>query len=123
MIVLNSLVCLLMLMFALLQYNDPDPWLWATIYAIPALWAGLTAVSPTLTRRKSARRLLGLCIALALVGVGLYWPDVPGFWEPAIWWHGDLAMTTSQAELAREGMGMMIALVALVITYLSQPRR
>ena len=123
MIILNSLVCLLMLMFALFQYNDPDPELWITIYAVPALWAGLTAAVPTFTRRKGARLLLGLCIALALVGVGFYWPDVPGFWKPAIWWHGDLAMTTSQAELAREGMGMMITLVALVITYLSHSRR
>jgi hypothetical protein len=32
-------------------------------------------------------------------------------------------MTTSQAELAREGMGMMITLVALVIIYLSHPKR
>jgi hypothetical protein len=123
MIILNSLVCLLMLMFALFQYNDPDPWLWATIYAVPALWAGLTAAVPALTRRKGARLLLGLCIALSLVGVGFYWPDVPGFWKPTIWWHGDLAMTTSQAELAREAMGMMIALAALVITYLSHRRR
>lgn len=123
MIVLNSLICLLMLMFALFQYNDPDPWLWATIYAVPAFWAGLSAAVPTLARRKEARLLLGLCIAVALVGVGFYWPDVSGFWKPTVWWHGDLAMTTSQAELAREGMGMMVTLVALVITYLSRPKR
>ena len=78
---------------------------------------------PNLTRRKGARRLLGLCIALTLVGVGFYWPVVPGFWKPAIWWHGDLAMTTSQVELAREGMGMIIALVALVIVYFSHSKR
>ena len=123
MIILNSLICLLMLMCALLQYNDPDPWLWVSIYLVPGLWAGLAAAMPNLTGRKGARRLLGLCIALALVGVGFYWPDVPGFWKPAIWWHGDLAMTTSQIELAREGMGMIIALVALVIVYFSHSKR
>ena len=123
MIILNSLICLLMLMFAVLQYNDPDPWLWVSIYLVPGLWAGLAAAMPNLTRRKGARRLLGLCIALTLVGVGFYWPDVPGFWKPAIWWHGDLAMTTSQVELAREGMGMIIALVALVIVYFSHSKR
>ena len=123
MIILNSLICLLMLMCALLQYNDPDPWLWVSIYLVPGLWAGLAAAMPNLTRRKGARRLLGLCIALTLVGVGFYWPDVPGFWKPAIWWHGDLAMTTSQIELAREGLGMIIALVALVIVYFSHSKR
>ena len=123
MIILNSLICQLMLMCAVLQYNDPDPWLWVSIYLVPGLWAGLAAAMPNLTRRKGARRLLGLFIALTLVGVGFYWPDVPGFWKPAIWWHGDLAMTTSQIELAREGMGMIIALVALVIVYFSHSKR
>ena len=123
MIILNSLICLLMLMFAVLQYNAPDPWLWVSIYLVTGLWAGLTAAMPNLTRRKGARRLLGLCIALTLVGVGFYWPEVPGFWKPAIWWHGDLAMTTSQVELAREGMGMISVLVGLVIVYLSHPKR
>ena len=123
MIILNSLICLLMLMCAVLQYNDPDPWLWVSIYLVPGLWAGLAAAMPNLTRRKGARRLLGLFIALTLVGVGFYWPEVPGFWKPAIWWHGDLAMTTYQVELAREGMGMISALVALVIVYLSHPKR
>ena len=123
MIILNSLICLLMLMCAVLQYNDPDPWLWVSIYLVPGLWAGVAAAMPNLTRRKGARRLLGLFIALTLVGVGFYWPEVPGFWKPAIWWHGDLAMTTSQIELAREGMGMIIALVALVIVYFSHSKR
>lgn len=103
----NTVLCLLMLLFAGVQYNDPDGPLWMLIYAVPALWAGLAAVRPRLVSGPLPRALLLACIALAVLGVVHYWPDTPRWWTSDVWW---------EVESAREGMGMMIvALVLLVV--------
>ena len=48
--------------------------------------------------------LLGLCLVLAILGTIFYWPQTPGFWRMEVWW---------ETEAAREGMGMMIATLAV----------
>ena len=120
---INTIFCVLMLLFAVVQWNDPDPWRWITIYAVPGIWAGLSAAWPRFTKSKIPQAILTLCVAASLVGVGLYWPHVPGFWRVEVWWQGGFGMITAEAEAAREGMGMMFAALVLAITFLARGRR
>ena len=100
----NGALCLLMLLFAGVQLNDPDGLAWLLIYAVPAIWAGLAAAVPARLARPLPQGLLLACVAAAALGVVYYWPKTPRWWASEVWW---------ETETAREGMGMMI--VALVL--------
>jgi transmembrane protein TMEM220 len=107
--IVSAVFCALMFLFAAVQYNDPDLLLWIIIYGIAALWCGIAAFRPALLTETWGRRLLNTTLVLAALGVVWYWPKTPGFWQQEIWW---------VTETAREGMGMMIAFIALLIAWL-----
>lgn len=100
----NGFLCLVMLLFAAVQYNDPDFYLWVPIYLVPAAWAGVAAWRPALLRRRRALAGLAVCLAAALVGAIVAWPAEPGWWQQDVWW---------DKELVREGMGVMIVTAVL----------
>lgn len=104
--VVYAVLCAVLLLFAAAQYNDPDPLLWAVIYGVPAVLAGLAAWQPRSVRYGVGRTVLLACTVLALFGLHHYWPQAPQFWKISIWWDD---------EEAREGLGMMIVAVSLVI--------
>lgn len=102
--ILNGVLALILILFAAVQFNDPDGPLWMLIYGFPAFWTALAAIRPTALALKPLSMLLSLTVAVALLGVVYYWPDVPGWWRTDVWW---------ETETAREGMGMMIAAASL----------
>ena len=109
----NIVLGLLMLAFAAVQYNDPDPHVWVPIYGIAGAWAFAGGFFPRKTASGAAIALLGLCV-LAYAGlVVYYWPQAPGFWRKDVWWND---------EEAREGMGAMIALAVLLVAAASALR-
>lgn len=89
----------LLLLFALAQYNDPDGPFWAVAYGVPAVWALATAAGPSLLRGRLATGLFAVCFAAAIAGVFYFWPQADEWWRQDVWWHD---------EAAREGMGLMI---------------
>ncbi len=95
-----------LLLFALVQYDDPDFIFWGPIYAIPALWAGIAALSPRAFRGTPVTVLFSLSLIGALAGVYHFWPQGDGWWRQEVWWEN---------EEVREGMGMMIVAGALLI--------
>lgn len=110
--VLSAVLMLLMILFIAVQYNDPDGAKWMAIYAIPAVWAAIaTFRRPLLSNRVTAALLL-LSIAAAMVGTVYFWPDTPDWWRQDVWW---------ETETAREGMGMMIITVVLMLLWLCRP--
>ena len=111
---LNILMGSLMLIFVAVQYNDPDGPLWMAIYAVPTIWAFLAAFRLPLLRTPMGRRLLGISIAAGIAAVVYYWPQTPNFWVKEIWW---------EDEQAREGMGAMLLLVALLVAWVSSLRQ
>jgi len=111
--VLSGLFFIIMVLFAVVQFNDPDVLHWALIYGIVAVLCGLAAFRPTLIAGVWGARILNLCLALAVIGVVWYFPKTPGFWQTEVWW---------VTETAREGMGMMIAFIALVIAWFTRRR-
>lgn len=98
----------LMLLFAGVQYNDPDGLFWGIIYLIPAVFAGLAAVRPALLGRGLGRAVLLTAIAAAAGAMVYYWPATDQFWRIDVWWH---------TETAREGMGLMVALLVLLVAF------
>ena len=105
----NMVLCVLMVLFMVVQFNDPDGLLWMAIYSIPAVWAGLAGFRINTAMNQTASVLLGLSVALMLVLTVYYYPHTEGFWHKDVWWI---------TETAREGMGMMIAtLVTLVAAW------
>ena len=109
----NGVLAALMVLFAAVQYNDPDGLLWMVVYLVPAAFAGLAAVR--LARLQSGIPFSLLTVALigALAGCYYYWPQTPEFWRLDVWW---------ETETAREGMGMMIVTVVLAVAFLTALR-
>jgi hypothetical protein len=98
----NALFCVVLLSFTIAQYDDPDAPLWFLIYGIPAAWAGLVAFHPDLL--PANRWLIAAfvaCLAVAAGGAVHLWPSLPENWI--------------QVEVEREGLGLIIVTVALLV--------
>jgi Transmembrane family 220, helix len=98
----NGIFCLVLALFALVQYNDPDAVLWFLIYAIPAAWVGTVAFRPDLlsASRPAAVAFL-VCLAAAVAGSIYMWPSLPENWI--------------HVEEEREGLGLIIVTAALIL--------
>ena len=102
----NMVLGVMMVAFAAVQYNDPDAPLWVVMYLVPAAWAFMAAFRLPSTASRDGAVLLWVSLAVYLFAVVFFWPQAPGFWRKDVWW---------QDEPAREGMGLMIAFVALLV--------
>jgi Transmembrane family 220, helix len=98
----NGLFCVVLGLFAIAQYNDPDALLWFLIYAISAAWAGVLAFRPDLlpTNRVAITAFL-VCLAAAVAGAIYMWPSLPENWI--------------DVEEEREGLGLIIVTVGLIV--------
>lgn len=106
----NGIFCIVLLLFAGVQYNDPDAVFWIPVYLVPALWAGIAAYRPRALRGRMPSLGLLACLALSVIGMIYFWPQDPGWWRQDVWW---------EREPAREGMGVMIVTLALVVASLT----
>jgi hypothetical protein len=111
--VVNIVLCLLMLLFIAVQYNDPDGLMWMAIYLVPAVWALLAAINPFAIGQGLLKTLLLLTIVASLAAMFYYWPKTSGWWKQEVWW---------EVETAREGMGMMIVSMVLLVALFSGMR-
>ena len=113
--IIKLTLAIIFLLFALLQYNDPDPVLWMVIY-------GFTAVMLLLPiKNRTMRRVLLASIIIAVVYACFYLPGVFQ-WVTS----GDLGSITESMqadklyiEETREFFGLVIAILALVYHYFS----
>ncbi len=107
----NGLFCLVLIGFAFVQYNDPDVLFWFLVYAIAAAWCGIAAVKPgLLTTSGPLRGLFALSMIGALVGTFYFWPSGTAWWTKDVIWAN---------ELVREGLGMTIATLAMMLAGLT----
>ena len=70
--VLTLIIGLIFLLFATLQYNDPDPWAWIFIYGLIALLSLLSAFG-----------IYSKWIAYIVLAISLFWMILllPGLWQ------------------------------------------
>ena len=110
-----AVLLLLMLLFAAVQWNDPDGLAWAALYAVPGSAMGIALVRPGLLATGPGRAALGVVLAGLALGTWLAWPEQAGFWRRDVWW---------EQETAREGMGMAVALLvtAAALPFALRPR-
>jgi hypothetical protein len=98
----NGLFCVVLGLFAIVQYNDPDALLWFLIYGIPAAWAGVVAFRPDLLPTNGAAiAAFVACLAAAVAGAIYMWPSLPANWI--------------DVEEEREGLGLIIATAGLIM--------
>ena len=101
-----GLLLLLMLAFIGVQWNDPDGLAWAVIYGLPAVLMLIVLLRPGLLTTSLGRIALA-CILIGLLIATIHaWPEQPAFWTREVWW---------EEETAREGMGLMIALLVSAV--------
>lgn len=101
--ILTLVISLLFILFAGVQYNDPDGWLWIPIYLIPAIIYGLLFFRKRFTRMT---KILAIIFSLSLL---IYIPDLwnwasSGF--PSL--VEEMQATKSHIEFMREFFGLMI---------------
>ena len=101
----NIVLGVMMLLFAAVQYNDPDAPLWMVLYLVPGAWALMAAFRLPSTASRDGSVLLWASLAVYLYAVVFFWPQTPGFWRKDVWWTN---------EEAREAMGLMIAFAVLL---------
>jgi hypothetical protein len=96
------------LLFAIIQYNDPDPAIWVMIYGTIAfhLWFINTAWYPSAIRP--------ILISSLCLGLFLYIPDIEAWLNdgmPNI--AEEMKASSPYIELVREGLGLVVSIVAI----------
>ena len=105
---INLTLSVLFALFAIVQYNDPDPWSWIALYGFVALISGLAAFG--IYRKWAVLAGIGVC----LVWMATLLPDFVNWIKmgmPTI--TGQMKATEPHIELTREFLGLLIALAAL----------
>jgi hypothetical protein len=107
---LNGFLCVVLALFTIVQYNDPDALLWILIYGLPTVWAGLAAYCPgALAHSQLFLSAFGLNVLAVGAGAIYMWPS-----EVSSWW---------DKEEVREGLGLIITTIALLIVAFTLWRR
>lgn len=110
--IFNLILSFLFILFAYFQYNDPDPWLWISIYLVVAGICGFAAFN-------KYNQWVTLTVFTGLV---IYWaillPDFVSWVSggmPTI--TGSMKAESKYIELVREFLGLVILISALVWQY------
>ena len=92
------------ILFAAVQYNDPDGWLWILIYL-------LTAFMCFRSLKRQGDKLSYLIIAMLFIlwGINIYPPEWEGVMLNAA------GMKTLNIELGRESLGLFICAFAMMV--------
>lgn len=106
--IVNIGLSLLFVLFAVVQYNDPDPWLWIAYYIMVAVFCGLTAF----------QKFYKIPLLIALLGtafwIGMLVPDFVAWLRdgmPSI--VGTMKAESKYIELVREFLGLFMGLAVL----------
>lgn len=107
---IHLILCLIFLLFAGWQYNDPDPILWITIYLIAAYCAFKAFKS------QSNKELLLVLIVISTAAGINSWLQMTA-WEGVI--TDTISMKTHNQELAREALGLGICALSFLVAIFS----
>lgn len=118
----NIFWCIVFILFAALQYNDPDPYVWIPIYGAAALlcWYAFR-------NKYYPKTYLGFIILLAIYAVYKVF-DKNGLIDWALRHHAENIAETMQAEKpwieeSREFFGLVIVIIIITVDYLYSKRK
>jgi hypothetical protein len=120
--IFNIIFCLLFVLSAALQYNDPDPYLWMPIYLYGAVLCWLAFKNKFYPKAY----LFGI---IAYLGYGIYlFFTKDGVWDWITKHNAEDIAATMKAETpwvedAREFFGLLILIVALLVNYIYARKR
>ncbi|MFN7115478.1 MAG: transmembrane 220 family protein [Saprospiraceae bacterium] len=110
---LNIILAILFLLFAIVQYNDPDPFVWIAIYGIVAVVCALAAF------KKYYIWLILLGLAISAVEATT---TIPGFIEWIRLGMPNIAETMKAEkpyiEYTRELLGLVLCVGTLIFQYI-----
>ncbi len=115
--ILNIIFCVLFIISAALQYNDPDPYLWMPIYLVPAWFCWQAA-------HKKFYPTAYLVVTILLLIYAVYLFVVP---DGVVSWASEhhaeniaqsMKATRPWIEQTREFFGLLIILVSILINYI-----
>ena len=120
--IFNVFFCIVFIIFATLQYNDPDPYVWIPIYMYGAILCGYAAANKFYPRAY-------------WIGIGVYavYATYKFFTENGVldWIEQHNAQNIAETmkaqkpwiEETREFFGLVILIVVLLINYFSSKRK
>ena len=117
--ILSLLIGLIFLVFALVQYNDPDPWLWILMYGAIALIAILSALG------FYSRWMVYLVLVVSMIWmVALF----PGLWkwlryEPVDALFYGMSPDKMYIEESREFLGLLMGTAGLLFIMKQNSRK
>jgi hypothetical protein len=112
----NIFFCIVFLIFAALQYNDPDPYIWIPIYLYAAILCALAV----------ANKFYPVAYWIGIIAYGIYALDEFFSKDGVLDWikkhHAENIAHTMKAETpwieeTREFFGLVILIVVLLINY------
>lgn len=107
---LNSCLCAILLLFALLQYNDPDWYYWGPVYLLAAGWSYLAAREPQRFQAwPPARYGAPVSVVLFLIGFASLASTIGSNWI--------------HVEEAREAFGYLICAATTTLAILTSRQR
>jgi len=110
--VVNIILTVLFALFAIVQMNDPDPWLWVAIYGMVAGISGFAIVG------KYSKGVVYLGIAICVIGLGILFPELINWVKMGTPNIAETMKTEkSYIEFVREFFGLGISLAALLFHF------
>jgi hypothetical protein len=120
--IFNLIFCILFILFAALQYNDPDPWLWIPIYLFAAVLCWLAFKGKFFPKAY----LLGIIGYLGYAVFLFFEKDGVLDWitkHNAANIAGSMKAEKPWIEDTREFLGLLILIVVLTIDYFYAKRK
>jgi phage-related holin len=120
--IFNLIFCILFILFAALQYNDPDPWLWMPIYLYAAVLCWLAFKGKFFPKAY----LIGIVGYLGYAVFLFFTEDGVLDWitkHNAANIAGSMKADKPWIEDTREFLGLIILIVVLLIDYFYSKRK
>jgi hypothetical protein len=116
----NIFFCIVFILFAVVQYNDPDPYLWVPIYMYPALLCFLKCIQKPIS---SIAYWAGFLVFGAYAIYKMF--DTNGIIDWIQFHNASNIASTMKAEKpwieeSREFFGLLIILIVLGINYIKK---